>query len=105
MRTYHVYIMMNKSNSVDYTGITNDLNRRVFEHKTDYNEKSFTSRYNVKKLVYFEEYDDPESAIAREKQIKGLSREKKFDLGRQVNPNFEDLAKDWFSNKKDKAEH
>ena len=98
-----VYILMNKTNSVDYTGVTNDLNRRVYEHKTSYNEGGFTSRYNVNKLVYFEEYDDPESAIAREKQIKGLSREKKLDLIKSMNPNFEDLAKDWY--KIDKAEH
>jgi len=94
---------MNKTSSVDYTGVTNDLNRRVYEHKTSYNEGSFTSRYNIKKLVYFEEYYDPESAIAREKQIKGLSKEKKFDLVRSINPNFEDLARDWFTN--DQAEH
>lgn len=99
-----VYILMNKSNSVNYTGVTNDLNRRIYEHKTDYNEKSFTSQYNVKKLVYFEEFEDPASAIAREKQIKGLSKEKKFNLIRQMNPNFEDLAKDWFTNTKDDAE-
>ena len=88
---------MNKSNSVNYTGVTNDLERRVWEHKFSYNENSFTSKYNIKKLVYFEEYYDINEAIAREKQIKGLSRQKKYELIKRAKSDFEDLAKDWFN--------
>ncbi|MBN1325916.1 GIY-YIG nuclease family protein [Candidatus Falkowbacteria bacterium] len=103
MKQYCVYIMTNKIDSVDYTGITNDLFRRVYEHKTHFNEKSFTSKYNINKLVYFEEYNNPKQAINREKQIKGLSREKKFNLIKTINPNFNDLARDWY--KDNQAEH
>lgn len=99
LKTFHVYIMMSKSNSVNYTGVTNDLERRVWEHKYSYNENSFTSRYNINKLVYFEEYNDINSAIAREKQIKGMSRQKKFDLIKGINSELDDLAKDWFNDK------
>ena len=73
--------MTNKNNNVLYTGITNDLKRRVFEHK----EKlvaGFTKRYNISKLVYYEIFEDPENAILREKQIKAGSRQKKIDLVR-----------------------
>jgi putative endonuclease len=87
---------MNKSNSVNYTGITNDLERRVWEHKNSTNENSFTSKYNINKLVYFEDFYTPESAIAREKQIKGLSREKKLNLIKEMNPEFKDLSEEWY---------
>ena len=73
--SYFVYMMTNKHNTVLYTGMTNDLQRRVSEHKQKL--IGFTSRYNVTKLVYFEEYDDVNDAIAREKQIKSGSRKKK----------------------------
>ena len=78
-RQYFVYIMTNKHNNVLYTGITNDLKRRVYEHK----EKlvgGFTKKYNITKLIYYEVFDDPENAILREKQIKAGSRQKKIDL-------------------------
>ncbi|MCX6746346.1 MAG: GIY-YIG nuclease family protein [Candidatus Parcubacteria bacterium] len=96
MNTYWIYIMMNKSNSVNYTGITNDLERRVWEHKNSTNVNSFTSKYNINKLVYFEDFYTPESAIAREKQIKGLSREKKLNLIKEMNPEFKDLSEEWY---------
>ena len=89
-KQYYVYFMMNHTNTVIYTGITSDLVKRVFEHKNKMT-KGFTSKYNVSKLVYFEIFDDPQSAIAREKQIKGGSRRKKLELIAKNNPNFEDL--------------
>jgi putative endonuclease len=78
-RQYYVYIMTNKHNNVLYTGITNDLKRRVYEHKEKLT-GGFTKKYNVTKLVYYEVFGDPENAILREKQIKAGSREKKIDL-------------------------
>jgi putative endonuclease len=90
-KDYFVYIMTNKGNTVLYTGVTNDLARRVFEHK----EKvvpSFTSRYNINKLVYYEVFGDPYSAITREKQIKGGSRKKKIVLIESMNRDWKDLS-------------
>ena len=89
-RSYYVYIMTNKGNGVLYTGITRDLVKRVFQHKEKLME-GFTSRYNASKLVYFETYHDPESAIKREKQLKSGSREKKIRLIRRMNPEWKDL--------------
>ncbi len=89
-KQYYIYIATNKSNRVLYTGVTNNLLRREYEHKEKFVE-SFTSRYNVNKLVYFEIFDCIADAIAREKQIKGGSRLKKLELIRKENPNFEDL--------------
>lgn len=83
-------MLCNKSNSTIYTGVTNDLKVRVYQHK----EKSiegFTKKYNVNKLVYYEIFDDMENAIMREKQIKAGSRKKKIDLIIKDNPGFEDL--------------
>ena len=82
--------MTNKNNHVLYTGMTNNLKRRVYEHK----EKlinGFTKKYNVTKLVYYEVFDDPASAIVREKQIKGGSRQKKIDLINNMNSEWTDL--------------
>jgi len=87
---YYVYMMTNFTNTVIYTGVTNDIVRRVCEHK-DKPIESFTSEYNVTKLVYCESYNDPESAISREKQIKAGSRKKKIDLITKDNPEFLDL--------------
>ena len=89
---YYVYILTNKGDRVMYIGVTNDLARRIWEHKNEVNE-GFTKRYHVHKLVYFEEYLSIEDAIAREKQLKGLSREKKNALVRSNNPQFTDLGK------------
>jgi putative endonuclease len=88
--TYYVYILTNKMNTVLYTGVTNDLDRRLQEHCSTANH-GFTDRYQVHKLVYYEEYDDIGAAIAREKQIKGGSRQKKIDLINGTNPKWEEL--------------
>ena len=87
-----VYIMTNKYNTVLYTGVTSDLTNRIFEHKTKYYPKSFTSKYNINKLVYYEDYSDIEEAIAREKQIKGMSRKKKEELINTQNHDWIDLS-------------
>ena len=87
---YFVYILTNPGNTVLYTGVTNDLKRRVYEHRNKV-VPGFTAKYNVKKLVYYEVYDDPQYAIAREKQIKSGSRKKKLDLISSFNPDWRDL--------------
>jgi putative endonuclease len=89
-KQYYVYIMTNFINTVLYAGITNNLVRRVYEHKQKLI-KGFTSKYNLSKLIYFETFDDPYTAISREKQIKAGSRKKKLDLVEKLNPKFEDL--------------
>jgi putative endonuclease len=93
MRTYYVYILTNKDNNVLYTGMTNDLYRRVSQHRSGRGSK-FTAMYNVSKLVYYEIYQDIHDAIAREKQIKGGSRQKKIDLVNEANPDWEDLCEE-----------
>ena len=90
MRTYYVYIMASRSR-VLYTGVTNDLARRVDEHKLSLT-PGFTSRYHVTRLVHFEEFGDVRDAIAREKQLKGWLRARKMRLIEQKNPSWEDLA-------------
>ena len=89
-RSYTVYIMTNMHNTVLYTGVANDLKRRAYQHRTGQG-GGLTSRYNVSKLVYYEVYGDVPDAIAREKQIKGGSRQKKCDLVNAINPEWEDL--------------
>ena len=74
---YYVYILTNATNVSLYTGVTNDLERRLWEHKTHADSESFTARYNIHKLVYFEQTTSVQAAIAREKQIKAMSRAKK----------------------------
>jgi putative endonuclease len=86
-----VYILTNSRHTVLYTGVSNDLIRRIYEHKTGLNSNSFTSKYNLTKLVYFESYHSIEEAIAREKQIKGGSRKGKEDLINSINPEWKDL--------------
>jgi putative endonuclease len=93
MSEYYVYIMTNLSYTL-YIGVTNDLRRRVFEHKNG-RVKGFTSKYNIKMLVYFEEGDDINTAIYREKKLKGWRREKKIALIESVNPEWKDLSEDW----------
>ncbi len=85
-----VYIMANKNSSVLYTGVTSDLKKRVWQHREKLVE-GFTKRYNVVKLVYYEACPDMKSAIAREKQLKGGSRQKKVDLVNSLNPEWRDL--------------
>lgn len=91
MKTYYVYIMTNVDNTVLYTGVTDDIERRVAEHK-NHTLKGFTDRYNVTKCVYVEEYGSINDAIMREKQIKGWSRERKFDLINTTNPALKDIG-------------
>lgn len=90
MNMYYVYIVTNKYNTVLYTGVTSDLIRRTYEHKNHLT-KGFTEKYNVTKLVYFEQCEDVLGAIAREKQIKAGSRKKKADLINRINPYWDDL--------------
>ena len=90
IRRYFVYIITNTYNTVFYTGITNNLIRRIFEHKNKFVE-GFTKKYNLWKLVYFEEYSDVREALNREKQIKDYRREKKLDLIQKQNPNLEEI--------------
>ena len=88
---YYVYIMTNKHNTVLYTGMTNDLIRRVYVHKNHMDKGSFTARYNVEKLVYFEQTESVVSAIEREKQIKSWNRKRKLDLVESQNPEWVDI--------------
>ncbi len=89
-REYCVYIMANTHNTVLYTGVTNNLKRRVHQHKTGQG-SSFVKKYNIHKLVYFEVGEDINAAIYREKQIKAGSRQKKIDLINSINPEWKDL--------------
>jgi putative endonuclease len=89
-KQYCIYIMTNKHNTVLYTGITSNLNKRVYEHKEKLVE-GFTKRYHITKLVYYEVCDDVHSAIAREKQIKAGSRRKKIELIESMNKEWRDL--------------
>lgn len=94
MNQYYVYIMTNRSKTL-YTGVTNDLMRRVYEHKNKMID-GFTKKYNIINLVYYEETNDIQTAIAREKQIKGWLRGKKIALIESVNPKWNDLSEGWF---------
>ena len=91
---YYVYILTNKNNRVMYIGVTNDLARRLYEHKQELVE-GFTKRYHVHKLVYYEQTTDVRSAIAREKQLKGWLRARKNELVETMNPEWRDLSEDW----------
>jgi putative endonuclease len=91
---YFVYILASKSRRL-YIGVTNDLERRVFEHKQHLVD-GFTKQYRIDRLVYFEETSDVMSAIAREKEIKGWLREKKVALIESANPTWEDLTEAWY---------
>jgi putative endonuclease len=90
-KQYYVYILTNKSNKVIYIGVTNDLERRMFEHKNKLVE-GFTKRYNLMKLVYYEVTEDVQSAIRREKQLKNWHRDWKINLINQFNPGWNDLS-------------
>jgi putative endonuclease len=92
---YYVYLLTNKSDKVMYVGVTNQLERRVYEHKTKMI-PGVTEKYNVNKLVYFEDTHDVRAAIAREKEIKQWRREKKNNLVVAVNPEWKDLSDGWF---------
>ncbi len=86
-----VYIITNKNNTTLYTGVSSDLISRIIEHKEKIYSQSFTSKYNISKLVYYEQFHSIEEAIAREKQIKAGSRKKKIELIESMNPEWNDL--------------
>lgn len=88
---FYVYILTNKTNRVLYIGMTNDIKRRIFEHKSEMIE-GFSKRYHTHKLVYFEEYGSPIEAISREKQLKGYKRDKKTALINKMNSDWNDLS-------------
>lgn len=94
---YYVYMLTNKNNRVLYTGVTNDLERRLYEHEHGLAD-GFTKKYKVHKLVYFDSTTDVIVAIEREKQIKGCTRAKKNSLIENVNPDWHDLSEDWKRN-------
>jgi len=93
-KTYFVYIMASKRNGTLYVGVTNNLERRTYQHKNNL-VKGFTEKYNVHKLVYFEETMDINIAIAREKQLKNWKREWKIKLIEKENPKWRDLSEDF----------
>ncbi len=93
-KKYYVYLLTNWNNKVMYVGVTNDLEKRVYEHKNKII-RGFTSKYNISKLVYFEETGDVISAIEREKEIKRWRREKKNRLVNSINPDWKDLSLGW----------
>ena len=94
-RQYCVYIMTNAHNTTLYTGVTNELQRRVLEHRAGKG-SGFTKKYNITKLVYVESGDDINSAVAREKQLKAGSRRKRVELIESINPEWKDLFEEYF---------
>ena len=94
MASYYVYILTNKSKTL-YTGVTNDLERRVYEHQNKL-VPGFTRQYKISRLVFFEATPNVRAAISREKQIKGWTRQKKIALIESANPRWRDLSVDWF---------
>ena len=95
MKEYYVYIMANEGRTI-YVGVTNNLERRVYQHKNKLVE-GFTSRYGLTKLVYYAATNDVIAAIAREKQIKGWARTKKVSLIEETNPEWDDLSLNWYN--------
>ena len=93
---YYVYILTNKRNNVFYIGVTNNLFFRSFQHKLKINPNSFAARYNINKLVYYEEYQFIQDAIQREKQVKGWNREWKINLIKEENSTLHDLFENMF---------
>jgi len=94
MRDFFVYIITNKNKTTLCIGVTNSLERRIWEHRNKI-QKGFASDYNPSLLLYYESYSEPEQAIAREKQLKGWRREKKVKLIERENPRWIDLSRDW----------
>ncbi|MEM7617811.1 MAG: GIY-YIG nuclease family protein [Pseudomonadota bacterium] len=95
MNNNFVYILSNISNSVIYVGVTSDLEKRIYQHKNK-QISGFTKKYNLNKLVYFEQFDGIQNAIKREKQIKNWRRDKKDFLINQINPNWNDISEPWY---------
>ncbi len=94
MNQYYVYILRNKTNTVLYIGVTDNIQRRIYEHKNELLE-GFTKKYHVHYLVYYEMYQNIKDAIAREKQLKGWTRIKKVNLIESMNPMWRDLSEEW----------
>ena len=94
-KIYHVYIMASRSRRL-YVGVTSDLHRRVYQHKTETFD-GFTTRYGIKSLVYYEQTSDVMAAIQREKQLKGWLRRRKLDLIAASNPEWKDLSVGWYN--------
>ena len=92
MKGGYIYILTNKNNTVLYIGVTSNLTNRLYQHRAGYFKDSFTGRYNVTKLVYFEMFENVEFAIAREKQLKAGSRQKKIKLIDDFNPQWSDIS-------------
>lgn len=95
-KEYYVYMLTNYSKTVLYTGMTNDLERRVFEHKQKLDPNSFTRKYQLNLLVWYETHNDVHEAIKREKLIKKWKRDWKVQLIEKDNPEWKDLAKEWY---------
>lgn len=95
MTRYYVYILTSKENTALYVGVTNDLRRRLIEHKNELAD-GFTKRYHLHKLVYYEEYSEINDAISREKQLKGWSRRKKNALIEKRNPDWDDCGREGY---------
>ena len=95
MKTFYVYIMASQKYGTLYIGVTNDLTKRIYQHKQNM-VKGFTQKYQLSKLVYYEEFDTPAAAIMREKELKGWIRKRKVDLIRTKNPTFRDLSDVFF---------
>ncbi len=94
MQQYYTYILTNSKNKVLYIGVTNNIQRRIYEHKNK-TADGFTKKYNVNKLVFYEITNDAKTAIEREKELKGWKREKKNALVESMNPEWKDLSLDW----------
>ena len=94
MKQYYVYLMASFQQAL-YVGVTNNLERRIYEHKTKMHPQSFTARYNIDRLVYCETFNDVRDALAREKQIKSWRRSKKIALIEKTNPRWKDISLDW----------
>jgi len=95
MKTFYIYLLASKRNGTLYIGLTNELERRIFEHKNNVS-SSFTSKYKVHQLVYFEEYETYEQAFTRERQMKKWKRDWKIQLIEKENPLWKDLSSDWY---------
>jgi putative endonuclease len=93
-KNYYIYIITNSSNKTLYIGVSNDLTKRIFEHKNGII-KGFSKKYQLKKLVYFEDFNNIDDAIKREKQLKNWHREWKLNLIKNINPTLKDLSEDW----------
>ena len=99
MKTFYVYIMTNRTRVVLYIGITNSLESRLWHHRNS-EKATFTKRYRVDRIVYFECYEDPRDAIARETKLKGYRRSKKIELIHSMNPRWEDLGAQMFGSRR-----